>query len=95
MTDDLTPRQRDILGFIQAHAGSEGAPPTLQQIADAFGFRQACAAHKHVRRLQEAGYLQVRPNEARGIRLGGPGAGGAGAGQARGHGRGHPAQGPR
>lgn len=69
MTDDLTPRQRDILGFIQAHAGAEGAPPTLQQIADAFGFRQACAAHKHVRRLQQAGYLEVRPNEARGIRL--------------------------
>ncbi|QDW66093.1 transcriptional repressor LexA [Luteimonas granuli] len=69
MTDDLTPRQRDVLGFIQAHAGAEGAPPTLQQIADAFGFRQACAAHKHVRRLQQAGYLEVRPNEARGIRV--------------------------
>lgn len=71
MTDDLTPRQRDVLGFIQAHAGAEGAPPTLQQIADAFGFRQACAAHKHVRRLQQAGYLEVRPNEARGIRVAG------------------------
>ena len=85
MTDDLTPRQRDILGFIQAHAGAEGAPPTLQQIADAFGFRQACAAHKHVRRLQQAGYLEVRPNQARGIRLVAgmvPGAGGR-AGRAR------------
>lgn len=71
MTDDLTPRQRDVLGFIQAHAEAEGAPPTLQQIADAFGFRQACAAHKHVRRLREAGYLEVRPNEARGIRVAG------------------------
>ena len=88
MTDDLTSRQRDVLGFIQAHAEAEGAPPTLQQIADAFGFRQACAAHKHVRRLQQAGYLEVRPNEARGIRVvggtapaavrAGPGAGRAG-----------------
>jgi repressor LexA len=69
MTDDLTARQRAVLGFIQAHAESEGAPPTLQQIADAFGFAQACAAHKHVKRLQEAGYLSVRPNQARGIRL--------------------------
>ncbi|GGK10647.1 transcriptional repressor LexA [Luteimonas terricola] len=86
MTDDLTPRQRDVLGFIQAHAGAEGAPPTLQQIADAFGFRQACAAHKHVRRLQQAGYLEVRPNEARGIRVVG---GMAGAGKARRSGVGH------
>lgn len=71
MTDDLTDRQRAVLDFIRGHAASEGLPPTLQQIADAFGFRQACAAHKHVRRLQEAGYLDVRPNEARGIRLAG------------------------
>lgn len=66
---DLTARQAQILAFIQARAEAEGLPPTLQQIADAFGFRQACAAHKHVRRLQDAGLLQVRPNEARGIRL--------------------------
>ena len=68
---DLTDRQRAVLEFIQAHAEAEGVPPTLQQIADAFGFAQACAAHKHVRRLQQAGYLDVRPNEARGIRVAG------------------------
>lgn len=66
---DLTDRQQAVLEFIQSHAASEGMPPTLQQIADAFGFRQACAAHKHVRRLQEAGYLTVRANRAHGIRL--------------------------
>jgi len=77
MPDDLTPRQQAVLDFIRAHAAAEGAPPTLQQIADAFGFRQACAAHKHVRRLQQAGYLTVRPHEARGIRVG-PGNAGRG-----------------
>ena len=69
MPSDLTERQAAILAFIRAHAATEGLPPTLQQIADAFGFRQACAAHKHVKRLQQAGHLTVRPNEARGIRL--------------------------
>src|SRR3546814_7683756 len=64
MTDDLTDRQRAVLDFIRGHEASEGMPPTLQQIADAFGFRQACAAHKHVRRLQAAGYLEVRPNRS-------------------------------
>jgi len=66
---DLTARQAQILAFIQDHTDVEGLPPTLQQIADAFGFRQACAAHKHVKRLEHAGHLQVRPNQARGIRL--------------------------
>ena len=69
MAEDLTDRQRAVLTFIKRQVASEGMPPTLQQIADAFGFRQSCAAYKHVRRLQQAGYLQVRPNEARGIRL--------------------------
>lgn len=78
----LTDRQRAVLDFIRAHAASEGAPPTLQQIADAFGFAQACAAHKHVKRLQQAGYLDVRPNQARGIRL--PAHGRPGPGSARG-----------
>lgn len=71
MADPLTDRQRDVLAFIQAHAEREGLPPTLQQIADAFGFAQACAAHKHVKRLQQAGYLEVRPHRAHGIRLAG------------------------
>ena len=71
MAETLTDRQRDVLAFIHAHAEREGLPPTLQQIADAFGFAQACAAHKHVKRLQQAGYLEVRPNQAHGIRLAG------------------------
>lgn len=66
---ELTDRQAAILAFIRSHTESEGVPPTLQEIAAAFGFRQACAAHKHVRRLEQAGYLSVRPNAARGIRL--------------------------
>ena len=69
MTANLTPRQQAVLDFIHRHQREEGLPPTLQQIADAFGFAQACAAHKHVKRLQQAGHLQVLPGQARGIRL--------------------------
>ena len=69
MPEQLTPRQQAVLAFITRHQRDHGLPPTLQQIADAFGFAQACAAHKHVRRLQQAGHLQVLPGQARGIRL--------------------------
>lgn len=72
-TASLTLRQREVLDFIRAHVEQEGAPPTLQQIADALGFAQACGARKHVLRLQEAGVLSVRPNQARGLRLVEPG----------------------
>lgn len=67
--DQLTDRQREVLAYIRAHMQADGVPPTLQQIADAFGFAQACAARKHVVKLREAGFLHVRPNEARGLRL--------------------------
>ena len=69
MTATLTPRQQAVLDFIARHQREHGLPPTLQQIADAFGFAQACAAHKHVKRLQQGGHLQVLPGQARGIRL--------------------------
>ena len=69
MPEQLTPRQQAVLAFITRHQREQGLPPTLQQIADAFGFAQACAAHKHVRRLQQAGHLHVLPGQARGIRL--------------------------
>ena len=69
MTEKLTARQQAVLDVIQRHQREEGLPPTLQQIADAFGFAQACAAHKHVKRLQQGGHLQVLPGQARGIRL--------------------------
>lgn len=67
--DTLTPRQRDVLEFIRTHVEQEGVPPTLQQIANALGFAQACGARKHVLKLQQAGMLSVRPHEARGLRL--------------------------
>ena len=69
MPTTLTPRQQAVLDFIARHQREQGVPPTLQQIADAFGFAQACAAHKHVKRLQQGGFLQVLPGQARGIRL--------------------------
>ena len=72
MPSELTPRQQAVLDFIVEHQHAHGLPPTLQQIADAFGFAQACAAHKHVRRLQQGGHLQVLPGQARGIRLPSP-----------------------
>ncbi|HKT42188.1 MAG TPA: hypothetical protein VJQ86_07505, partial [Rhodanobacteraceae bacterium] len=43
----LTDRQRAILEFIAAAIG-EGLPPTLAEIAAAFGFNQPRAAYKHL-----------------------------------------------
>jgi repressor LexA len=67
--DELTARQQAILDFVVAKVEAEGLPPTLAEIARAFGFRQTRAAHKHLLALAAKGRLSLLPGKARGIRL--------------------------
>ena len=69
MSDALTFRQQAILDFIRAQVDGQGLPPTLAEIARAFGFNQTRAAHKHLLALEAKGCLQLIPGKARGIRL--------------------------
>ena len=64
----LTDRQRGILEFIASAIG-EGLPPTLAEIAAAFGFNQPRAAYKHLQALQAKGCIELLPGRNRGIRL--------------------------
>ena len=53
--DDLTPRQRQVLRFIQDALAEHGMPPTRAEIAGALGFKSANAAEEHLRALQRKG----------------------------------------
>ncbi len=66
---ELTHRQQAVLDFIAAKVRDEGLPPTLAEIAAAFGFNQTRGAHKHLLALEAKGRLQLLPGKARGIRL--------------------------
>jgi repressor LexA len=66
---DLTPRQRQILDFIQDAIAESGLPPTRAEIAQALGFKSANAAEEHLRALQRKGVLELRPGASRGIVL--------------------------
>lgn len=65
----LTDRQQAILDFVTARITEEGLPPTLAEIAQAFGFGQVRAAHKHLQALAAKGRLELLPGRARGIRM--------------------------
>jgi len=67
--DALTDRQQAILDFLNAQVEAEGMPPTLAEIARAFGFNQTRAAHKHLLALEAKGHITLMPGKARGIRL--------------------------
>ena len=64
----LTDRQQAILDFLREHVAAEGRPPTLAEIAQAFGFRQARSAQDHLQALAAKGAIELVPG-ARGIRL--------------------------
>jgi repressor LexA len=64
----LTDRQQAILDFLRGHIAAEGRPPTLAEIAQAFGFRQARSAQDHLQALAAKGAIELVPG-ARGIRL--------------------------
>jgi repressor LexA len=65
----LTERQRDVLGFIADRIESDGVAPTLQEIADAFGFRSTASAQKHVAHLERKGFLAREKHQKRGLVL--------------------------
>ncbi len=67
--DDLTPRQRQVLRFIQDSMVENGMPPTRAEIAEALGFKSANAAEDHLRALQRKGVIELRPGMSRGIQL--------------------------
>lgn len=67
--NNLTPRRAAILEFIRERIAEQGQPPSLAEIAEAFGFASRSVARKHITALSEAGLIEVVPNQARGIRL--------------------------
>ena len=65
----LTPRQAQILHFIQDAVEGNGFPPTLVEIARAFRFRSPNAAADHLKALARKGAVEVTEGLSRGIRL--------------------------
>jgi repressor LexA len=66
---DLTPRQRQILDFIQLALVETGMPPTRAEIAEALGFKSANAAEEHLRALARKGVIELKAGASRGIVL--------------------------
>jgi repressor LexA len=64
---DLTPRQRQILHFLQSFMAEHGYPPTVREIASHFHIDYR-AAIDHLRALEKKGSL-ARSSKSRGIQI--------------------------
>src|SRR5215470_16841803 len=61
---EMTERQREVLAFIKSFTERHGAPPTVREIGERFGFT-ARAAFDHLRALERKGVLHRRVTDKR------------------------------
>jgi repressor LexA len=65
----LTERQKAILEFIAEYQSRNGISPTHREIRDEFGYSSFGTVYKHLKLLQEKGYLRRDWNQKRGLEL--------------------------
>jgi repressor LexA len=64
-TSRLTERQRQVLTVIQEWAVRHGYSPSTREIADALGLASASSAGRHLRVLEDLGFLRRGPRATR------------------------------
>ena len=69
MNRELTEKQNSIYEFIVDRVQGGGIPPTLTEIADAFGLSSASGVADHLNALERKGFIRRRPGMSRGIEL--------------------------
>lgn len=67
--DYLTRRQKEILDFIQDFRQANGYSPTHLEIRQRFGYSSYGTVYKHLKLLEDKGYLTREPNQKRGVIL--------------------------
>ncbi len=65
---NLSPRQREILKFIDQFMREYGYPPTLREICKKFSFSSTNGARYHLYKLKKLGFLDVQPHTSRGVK---------------------------
>ncbi len=69
---ELTQRQRDILGFIHQSINGSGYPPTIREIGTAFGIRSTNGVNDHLKALERKGYIERGDKKSRALALTAP-----------------------
>jgi repressor LexA len=64
----FTDRQQTVLAFVEAFCSRQGYPPTVREVAAAFGIQPRAAAD-HLAALRRKGYLHREPGVSRGLSL--------------------------
>jgi repressor LexA len=65
----LTKRQKDILDYVKDFLHRHGYSPTLEEIANHFSLASLNGVYKHLRALEERGFIRRLSNQSRSIQV--------------------------
>lgn len=69
MYEDLSPRQMEILRYIQKVIREKGYPPSVREIGRAVGLSSSSTVHGHLAQLEAKGYIRRDPSKPRAIEI--------------------------
>lgn len=67
--ESLTSRQREVYDTIVDFKGEIGYPPTMEELATRLDLSSTNAVSRHLRILEEKGWIRREPNTPRGITI--------------------------
>jgi repressor LexA len=69
VTVEPSPRQSEILEFVNQHVEKYGYPPTVREIGQAVGLTSPSTVHAHLARLESAGLIRRDPTKPRALEV--------------------------
>lgn len=71
----LTKRQKQLVDFLEHYIGEHGYAPTLAEVGEYFGLSSLATVHKHLRNLEQKGFIRRMHNHSRALEIAGKDAG--------------------
>ena len=65
----MTQKQKEILDFIKQFVASKNYPPTVREIADAFGVKSSATIFAHLEHLEEQNFIRRDSTKPRAIEI--------------------------
>lgn len=66
---ELSPKQLEVLAFLQRFTQEHGLPPTRGEIAQGLGLKNRQGIDQHLRALESKGAIELVAGISRGIRI--------------------------
>lgn len=65
----LTKRQKQLIDFLEKYIEEHDYAPTLAEVGEYFGLSSLATVHKHLRNLEQKGYIRRDHNHSRALEL--------------------------